>query len=159
MQNLGKTWAQALMKALNNQEDQQACLQFFQNLSNLMTKFPNFKQILLNPAITMNVKLSILQEFAPPNKTIQNAINLLIERKKLHLIESIAEHLAKIIQGESRRTLICTHTKSSSEVDLKGLETQVDESLIAGFKLITENHIIDASLSGRMRKLQKTLQA
>ncbi|MDX1921365.1 MAG: ATP synthase F1 subunit delta [Candidatus Caenarcaniphilales bacterium] len=133
------------------------------------------KHILKDPFVTSAFKIALLYRLVPElekNETLKKLVCLLADKKNLELILELAPEFEKILNLESNVTeieVVSPNTLSESqrstlqatlEKTVGGkvkLKTSLDESLIAGLVVKTEQYILDNSAKGRLNKMKRLL--
>ncbi len=107
------------------------------------------------------------------NKTLKTYVSFLSKEKALGKIKDIVKSFEKLEHKESSSAhgVLYLANKTSEyhigeikkqikeilKVENLFLEEKVDKDLIAGWKLKTENYLVDGSLSGRISKLRQAV--
>lgn len=132
--------------------------------------------ILSNPENPFEAKTGIIDSIfgGSIHKDVMNLIKLLIEKKRIGLLQGILEEYkaeAQKITSTLDVTAISAFPLLSDEIEgikqkMKqqykvseiNLITQIDESLLGGFKLIIGNEVIDKSVKGMMDTLSSEVK-
>ncbi len=148
-------------------ENDQEKLEFKKWLNEIGTLFANnseFSSILNNPFIEKEEKLEVVKKIFPEynSKTFENFLNILIETKRIRLIEGISEEYSKMLEEANNEMSIKIITsmeidkeqieeilnkyKKIYNVDKINYDLLIDESILGGFKVIVGNTIYDNSV-------------
>lgn len=128
------------------------------------------------PNIQAEDKLQLLKESfgSAVSELVYNTLGLLIKRGRQSLIESLYESYVKIAGAATGQAQAVVYTaKSLSDAELAGVATQfeqltgkkivaeqiVDPSLLGGVKVRIGDRLYDGSLSGKLERLQKSLNS
>jgi|GEM_PF-4550622 len=157
--------ARACYETLNQQS-----LETLEQISSLAQNTSPLKQILSDKSFSEELKLMSLQRIFPTlseDHNLKNLCNLLAQKKSLHLLLQLSEFIRKI-QDKKENTphLKITTAKAISKEQQQELrellsnnsndiEINIDESLIAGVKIQSDEYIIDASFQGYMQRMKQ----
>ena len=137
---------------------------------------PEFQQFLLSPRIKLSRKRAVLEEvgaklgFAQP---LANTFSLLLEKGRIGIVPMLSKEFSALEDFDAGRVRArCVVPHPLSELQLQQLRDklaqlsgakdvlislEIDPSLLAGFVVSVDGKIIDGSLKGRLRRLQRNL--
>lgn len=137
---------------------------------------PELKLVLDHPNIDADVKANLLRSIfeGQVSDAVLNLLLLLVERKRTGLIPAVCDEFVRIAGEALGRTEAVVYSPmplSEREADavkagfgaVTGKNIQVtnivDQSLLGGIKVRIGDTLYDGSLSGKLKRLEKTLQA
>jgi len=137
-------------------------------------KFPAFEQILHHPSITPEQKRdSIVKAFKGHiNDLSLRLVELMLDKRRFALLKSVEVQFRELLNKHKnilKADLMCAEPLTDKAVaDIKArltehlgkkldLAVQVDPSLIGGMVLRLGDQVLDGSLKGRLRELERTL--
>jgi len=169
-------YAEALLSLADSNAFVDIITEDVREILDLLGSTPDLKEYLANPMFTPKSKKELLE------KTICGQLNLyttkfllvLVERKRIHLLEAIAEKYLelvyklaeiKIVEVSSAVELSETQesdlrakiTKMSGAKQIK-LNTKLDTTLLGGLLIKIGSQEIDLSLKGQLRDVAALLQ-
>lgn len=129
---------------------------------------------LTNPRVKNDKKKQFLTEvFQGLSVDMMNTMKLLVERNRVELMPSIVDHFIQFIndaKGTSEATVYSVRALSNEEIQKLGgtfakrfgkkaikLENKVDPSIIGGIKLRMGNTIYDGSISGKLKRIERSI--
>ncbi|MDI7740885.1 F0F1 ATP synthase subunit delta [Lysinibacillus fusiformis] len=135
---------------------------------------PELISLLNTPKFSIERKKQIVAEvFANANPIVVNAIQLLIEKKRVNEIANLArsyKQLAAEAQGSADATVFSTRALTDQEKDeisssfgkLVGKEkltitNAIDPSIIGGVRVQIGNYIFDNTVASKLENLKRTL--
>lgn len=150
-------------------------LNIFLNLNQISEASADLKNILKDPFVTAAFKIALLYRLCPElekNEILKKLVCLLAEKKHLVLLLEIAPEFERILNIDSKITeieVVASNTLSESQLStLKStlekstgnkikLKSSIDQSLIAGLVIKTEQYVLDNSVKGRLSKMKRLL--
>lgn len=164
------TYAQALYDAANEAGNAARVFDETKELINILEKNQDFKAFLVSPAISAKDKKKVLDEMFEGHMAdeLLNFLCLLVDKRRITNLEGmmrsyekIYNHLDGIVDG------VIYSVKPLSDEQLEGfskevakligenikLHNKLDESLIAGVKILIDGKIIDASYRNELNKI------
>ncbi|MFZ3578582.1 F0F1 ATP synthase subunit delta [Virgibacillus sp. DJP39] len=134
----------------------------------------NLLPFLTNPRVENAKKKQFLTEvFKGISTDLLNTMKLLVERSRVELMPFVVDHfihMSNDAKGISDATVYSVH--ALSEDDLKklsktfakrfgkksiNLENKIDPSIIGGIKLRMGNSIYDGSISGKLKRIERSI--
>ncbi len=144
-------YAKSLLSLCENDKQIEKYLGNFNKLVSLKKKNILFANFLINPLITPNKRIKIIEEFAKLLKfdeTFTSFLKVMAQHNRLYLSESICKIFNDLIQNKSNKTNIDLITTSKLNEKIESQITKKFEK-ITGKKVII-NNIIDKNIIGGM---------
>lgn len=176
-QSMVEPYAEALMAIA---QDQNLITDFgndVQLISNTLKESPDLQRVLTAPLIPADAKKDLLNGVfkGKINPIIVNFLSLLVDRKRILLLESICSQFQTLLRNQNRIALaevIAAVAPSDRQLEtlkikvqeLTGaagveLEIKVNPDLIGGVIIKVGSQVIDASIRGQLRRLTSSLMA
>jgi F-type H+-transporting ATPase subunit delta len=173
---LSKRYARAYMEAgvtaLTAKDVSEAELRV-ERLKNIAAGLKPYNSTLNHPAVSAAVKIEILGRIIPERDAAWNFLCLLIQHGRFSLLEEIIKSCSALldkVRGIIRAEVSAPFTlpepliermkklisPDTSKVVLKQI---TDKETIGGFELRTGDMVLDATLRGRLRALEKEFEA
>ena len=166
-------YAKALMQLAQTKGSEEDVYKDLETVSRTFQEQPEFSLLFRHPAIPAPEKKRFISEFSENlDKLAGSLLFLLCERRKMQLLPLIVDEFNKLIRAKHNiisGTLISAEPMTDAEVSLiKGkliqklkkhveLLLETDSSLIGGCVLRLGDQVIDGSLKGRLKSIEKTL--
>lgn len=175
MNTLARPYAKAAFEFALQQDKLSDWSQMLTTLAQV-TRVETVEKLLHNPAMTTDQKAAVLLELCQEQLTEdgQNFIKALSDNRRLPLLPVIAE-LYEALKAEREKTVVARVTSAyelsseqqktladalSKRLDLEVvIETEIDESLIGGVIIRTDDIVIDGSVRGKLAKLAEALNS
>jgi len=142
----------------------------------LVAAHPLLKEVLQNPSLAAEVKLTILTKAvkAELSAELQRLLKLLAQREKLILLPEIAELYDELCVKALNECVVDVHVASALSAtvekqllarlqELTGqsvtLNVRIDESVLGGILLQVGDRQIDATVRGRLQSLRRAVAA
>ncbi|ANB57649.1 ATP synthase F1, delta subunit [Anoxybacillus sp. B7M1] len=171
---VAKRYALALFQIAN---EQQLLDQFEEEIRVIQQVFaaqPEFLSVLTHPKLSIDKKKALIKEvFATLSTPLQNTLQLLLDRHRIDIVESLADEfiaLANEARGAEEATVYSVRPLTEDEKQALSqvfaakvgkatlhIQNIIDPSLIGGVKLRIGNRIYDGSVSGKLERLQRQL--
>jgi len=137
----------------------------------LWAESPELRAALASPVLEVEAKKATLEKLFTDQVTpsFLNLLKLLADRQRIGVLDSVLERLLELYREQNGIALatvtsaealseeqlgrITTQLKAVAGTDQVEINTAVDPSLIGGFVLKVGSKVIDASLSGQVRRL------
>jgi F-type H+-transporting ATPase subunit delta len=150
-------------------------LEILLSIENISEHNTDFLAVLSNPTLRSDLKLSILNKLFPQIselKDLDKLIQLMIKKKKAHLIPALGNLLKRVMLEKDNIDevqIISSHELSAAQIDnLKvflgqflnkqiQIKSKIDKSLIGGLIIQTENYIFDNSLKSRLNSMKEKI--
>ncbi|MEM6611141.1 MAG: ATP synthase F1 subunit delta [Cyanobacteria bacterium P01_C01_bin.72] len=171
---ISEPYAQALMSLAQQESLTEQFGETFRALESLLAESQEFKDFVLNPVIQNEDKKSVLKQvMGDANPYLVNFMMLLVDKRRIIFLESIAEQYLNLLR-KLNQTVLAEVTSAQALTDeqkgnivqkVKGiveardveLKTKVDSSLIGGVIIKVGSKVIDASLRGQLRRIGVSL--
>lgn len=169
---VAKTYVQAL---LNSSKDNKESIMFEKGLKDIATLFADnqeFKNLLLNPCISDEEKLTTIKEVFSEyfsNGTFANFITELLNKKRINIIEDISDEYSKINSALNKEVTIKIVVASAiSEKEIEDIvnkykeiynantvnyTVEIDKEVIGGIKVIVGNKTYDSTLQTQLSQI------
>lgn len=175
IQIIAKRYADALFSEIKEKNESPKIWEELSNVVDISKKSKEFANVIKNPTFTDEEKkivFSSLNSSGKISKSLYNFILLLIDKKRLFLLEEIDNHIKKMILDENGVVEVeatfafAPDSKAKSELEKKLtqiigkkilLKEVVDTSLIGGVKVRTGSILYDATIKGHLEKLKTSL--
>lgn len=171
-----KRYARALYEASKEKNSVNVVLSDLKTVVTLLAGEKDLEVLLNSPNIDTSAKTSLLKQiFAGSLSDLSlNTLVLLVERKRSELIPVVYEQFVKVANealGRAEATVYSAKPLSDEEesavaarfTNLTGKNIQVtnivDSSLLGGIKVRIGDKLYDGSLSGKLERMEKALQA
>jgi F-type H+-transporting ATPase subunit delta len=171
-----KRYAKALYEASKEQGKVDEAIAEMQAAASVLENNPDMALVLTHPNIDASAKTDLIRGVfeGKLSDIVLNILVLLVERKRTELIPAVSEQFVRIADESlgraeavvySPKTLSPQETSSIAErfTSLTGktihVSNIVDESLLGGIKVRIGDKLYDGSLSGKLKRLEKALQA
>ncbi len=167
-------YARALYELFHGDKVQlQEAISVFNSIKQAIQVEPQIGTLLREPSLSREIKLNLLFKLSPElqtNELLNKTVHLLAEKKKLHFLSHIGPRIEEILNEENNISKIMLTTakelnqdqieniKSSLQRSLGQeikLNVSVDEDLISGVVIQTNEYLIDNSLRGRLNKIKQ----
>ena len=171
LNSIATPYAEALLQVAESRKETDAVAEQAKSLLAVLNSSPELKAALASPVLEPEAKKAALAKLFDDQVTpsVQNLLKLLADRQRLPMMEAVLMRflelyrelrnitLAKVTsaaalseeqQAELNRKVQAIAGSKSVEFDLV-----VDPSLIGGFIVSMGSQVIDASLSGQVRRL------
>ena len=171
LNSIATPYAEALLQVAESRKETDAVAEQAKSLLAVLSSCPELKAALASPVLEPEAKKAALAKLFDDQVTpsVQNLLKLLADRQRLPMMEAVLMRflelyrelrnitLAKVTsatalseeqQAELNRKVQAIAGSKSVEFDLV-----VDPSLIGGFIVSMGSQVIDASLSGQVRRL------
>lgn len=167
-----RRYAEAAFDVAREDGDLDRWVSELRNMSDMIQR-PNVRSYFDNPDVSTDEKLATLSQFFPEaTPHVLNLLRVLTSRHRVHLMPPIAaefEQLVRSARGILEATVTVARPVTDAEREeirqrLSGatgkqveIETQVDPSIIGGVIVHIGDHLVDASIAGRLQRLRQNL--
>lgn len=145
-----------------------------ESLASAYNDNPEFKSFLENPSIQKDLKIATIKKIFSNNlnQNLLSMVMLLLERRRINLLSVLKDSYKEIYNNRNNiQDAELTTAKEINNEELNSikdrleqlfnksinLSTNVDDSLIAGFKVKTKNKVIDSSLSKKLKNFKNLM--
>lgn len=171
---LAKRYARALLKSAEEHGALEETKQEWEAMLEVFHAHPEIAQIFRYPSISRERKQSfIASTFGSWSERSRSMISVLLDRKRLHLIDEVAVEVIALINDRLGIANAVVYTvkpltdeekqavsrKFAQRVGKRELyiENRVDPSLIGGMKVHIGHTIFDGSIQGQLDRLQREI--
>jgi F-type H+-transporting ATPase subunit delta len=173
--SVAKRYARALFDAAVEQKAVEAVLQDLKTAVTSIANEPAFQDLLLHPNVDTSVKEELLQKVfgGKVHELVMGVLILIVKRDRSDMLTFLLSEYTKIANEHSGKTtaivyspLPLTEQEAQSVANTFGtvtgkkveIENVLEPTLIGGIQVRIGDRIYDGSLSGKLSRLQKTLQ-
>jgi len=168
--------AERYARALLNIGEKENRVKEFRDTLSFISKIFNRKMVrefLFNPVITVGEKKEILNLLPEGiSVVIRNLLEFMIEKRRSACIPTLYDVYSSLIDKSkgvkhayvrsatplsSRDRMLLTNLIERKSGGKVKLHTRVDKSILAGFKVRVEDHILDATLNGELSRISKVV--
>ena len=164
-------YAEAFLQVADAAAETDVVIGQARSLLDLWSSSEELREVLGSPVLEVDFKKALIVKlFAEQvSPTFLNLMKLLADRKCIGILGPVLERLLEIYReqnnialatitsatplSDSQQALVSERVKSVAGTDKVEINVQVDPSLIGGFVLNVGSKVIDASLSGQVRRL------
>ncbi len=172
---IAQPYAEALMSVAESKNQIEEFGEDVRSLLNLLQNSSELQGFIGNPFIEADQKKAVINEIVgeSTNSNLRNFLMLLVDRRRILLLEPICEHYITLLRQKNQTVL----AEISSAVPLSQeqeqairekviamtnahqveLETKIDPDLIGGVIIKVGSQVIDASLRTQLRRLSLRL--
>ncbi|MFA6209963.1 MAG: ATP synthase F1 subunit delta [Candidatus Obscuribacterales bacterium] len=176
LQGIASSYAEAVLDLSTQNAQEENVLNELKLINTVFASDKDMSVIINHPAIRANQKKEILRTVfsGKVSELTDNLINLLADKRRLDLLPFIETGFRELLNKRKNivsATLTCSEPMADSNVaNIKAqltehlgkrleLDVKVDSSLIGGVVLRLGDQVIDGSLNGRLKALEKALMA
>lgn len=176
LQGIASSYAEAVLDLSTQNAQEENVLNELKLINTVFASDKDMSVIINHPAIRANQKKEILRTVfsGKVSPLTDNLINLLADKRRLDLLPFIETGFRELLNKRKNivsATLTCSEPMADSNVaNIKAqltehlgkrleLDVKVDSSLIGGVVLRLGDQVIDGSLNGRLKALEKALMA
>ena len=171
LNNITTPYAEAFLQVTESRNEVDQIVDQSKSLLELWDQSPEFSDAMSSPVLEIESKKKVLEKiFAKEvSPSLMNLLKLLADRQRIGYLNSVLERLLELYR-EQRNIALATVTSATSltedqqekilktvqsvaGTDNLELDLKVDPNLIGGFIINVGSKVIDASLSGQVRRL------
>jgi len=171
LNNITTPYAEAFLQVAESRKEVDQIVDQSKSLLELWSQSPEFSDAMSSPILEIESKKKVLEKiFAKEvSPSLMNLLKLLADRQRIGYLNSVLERLLELYR-EQRNIALATVTSATSltedqqekilktvqsvaGTDNLELDLKVDPNLIGGFIINVGSKVIDASLSGQVRRL------
>lgn len=170
-------YAQALMSVARSNKLTEQVGEDVRSLLNLLQNSEDLRDFIANPFVKIEDKKAVLGKVVGENFNpfIRNFLMLLVDRRRILLIEEICQQyltllrelnqtvLAEVISAveltEAQQQAVREKVIAMTNAVKVELDTKLDPDLIGGVIIKVGSQIVDASLRGQLRRLSLSLNS
>ncbi len=164
-------YAEAFLQVAESRNEVDEVVEQSKSLLELWNQSSEFSEAMSSPVLEVESKKAVLEKIFSKEVTpsFLNLLKLLADRKRIGLLNSVLERLLELYReqrnialatvisatalDENQQSEILKTVKSLAGTDNLELNLKVDPNLIGGFVVNVGSKVIDASLSGQVRRL------
>jgi len=164
-------WAEAFLQLSEASGDTATVVDQARSLLAIWKESPELREAMASPVLEVEAKkaaiVSLFGEKISP--TFLNLLKLLADRQRIGVLDAVLERLLELYReqngialatvtsaealSEEQLNRITSQLRSVAGTDQVEVNTALDPTLIGGFVLKVGSKVIDASLSGQVRRL------
>jgi len=171
LNNITTPYAEAFLQVAESTNEVDQIIDQSKSILELWDQSPEFSDAMSSPILEIESKKKVLEKiFAKEvSPSFMNLLKLLADRQRIGYLDSVLERLLELYR-EQRNIALATVTSATSltegqqekilktvqsiaGTDNLELDLKVDPNLIGGFVINVGSKVIDASLSGQVRRL------
>jgi len=175
LNNITTPYAEAFLQVAESLDEVDQIVDQSKSLLELWDQSPDFSDAMSSPILEIDSKKAVLEKLFSKevSPSFMNLLKLLADRQRIGYLNSVLERLLELYR-EQRNIALATVTSATSlnedqqdqilktvqslaGTDNLELDLKVDPSLIGGFVINVGSKVIDASLSGQVRRLGLSL--
>jgi len=175
MKSVAITYAHSLFALAEEENKEQGIFEELTELSHIFRENPEYAVLLDSPTVNVKERCSLIDSaFSQCSEYVKNFLKILCEKKYIHIfpecvkeyekqynkklgIEKVTVITAVPLSDELREKLIKKLEKDTGKKI--ALELRVDESILGGIILRTENSQTDASVRARLDGIRAELSS
>ena len=164
-------YAEAFLQVAESRNEVDQIVEQSKSLLEIWSQSSDFSDAMASPVIEVETKKAILEKIFSKkiSPSFLNLLKLLADRKRIGYLDAVLDRLLELYR-EQRNIALATITSATSlnedqqeqilktvqsvaGTDNLELDLKVDPNLIGGFVVNVGSKVIDASLSGQVRRL------
>ena len=164
-------YAEAFLQVAESRDEVDEIVSQSKSVLEIWSKSSDFSDAMSSPVLEVETKKAVLEKIFSKEVTpsFLNLLKLLADRQRIGFLDSVLERLLELYR-EQRNIALATVTSATSlnedqqleilktvqsvaGTDNLELDLKVDPDLIGGFIINVGSKVIDASLSGQVRRL------
>ena len=170
MKSLALTYAHSLFSLAEDEGITEKIYEELISIADIFSENPDYEVLLDSPTVPVEKRFELIDEaFAPYMEYVVNLIKILCEKRRIHIFRDCAKEYDKLYYEKLgiKRVTAITATPLSDELRnklIKKLEQEysgkieltekVDQSILGGIVLRTDNSQTDASLRTKLEQLR-----
>merc|ERR1712050_7616 len=173
---VGDNYAKALLDSSQSNNSLEAVRSDFDLLNGVIKTNPNFCDLMTNPTLSLEKKLSFLNDVSNSanfNENTLKSLTVLVKNGRGDCIPEVLEAFETSYSLETKTQIAVVKSAFALEEELKykiaskiqeltkskavKIKSHIDETLIGGFTVEYGSNLIDLSLSGAIDRLRREL--
>ena len=164
-------YAEAFLQVAESRNEVDEIVSQSKSILEVWSQSLDFRDAMSSPVLEIETKKSILEKIFANEVTpsFLNLLKLLADRQRIGILNSVLERLLELYREQRNIALATVTSATALNDDQQGeimktvqsvagtdnleLELKVDPDLIGGFVINVGSKVIDASLSGQVRRL------
>jgi F-type H+-transporting ATPase subunit delta len=173
---IGKRFAEALSNSIKDEKKVRKALENLDSFDHAFSTDTQLSHFFLNPSIPPENKRALAKEMCDRfsvEPEVRKMMEMLVDRKKMSFLKNIREYFQDVVDKRSNQARVnVTSAYPLSDKHIKKLrtslseflqkdvliETDVDESLIAGIKLRAGSIVADSSIKNSLALLKNAIE-
>ena len=165
------TYAEAFLQVAESRKEVEEIVSQSKSILEIWSQSLDFRDPMSSPVLEVETKKEILEKIFANEVTpsFLNLLKLLADRQRIGILNSVLERLLELYReqrnialatvtsatalNDDQQTEIMKTVQSIAGTDNLELDLKVDPDLIGGFIINVGSKVIDASLSGQVRRL------
>jgi F-type H+-transporting ATPase subunit delta len=164
-------YAEAFLQVVSADGSADAVIQEVRNVLALWHESADLREAMASPVLEVSAKKAALVELfqGQVSPAFLNLLKLLADRQRIGFLDAVLERVLELYREQNQIALatvtsaaalsdeqkqrLTEKVKAVAGTDKVEIDTAIDPSLIGGFVLKVGSQVIDASLSGQVRRL------
>ena len=164
-------YAEAFLQVVDANGSADAVVQEARTLLALWHESPELREAMASPVLEVSAKKAALTKLfeGQVSHSLLNLLKLLADRQRIGYLDAVLERVLDLYReqndialatvtsaaalSDEQKQSLTEKVKAVAGTDKVEIDTQIDPSLIGGFVLKVGSRVIDASLSGQVRRL------
>jgi F-type H+-transporting ATPase subunit delta len=164
-------YAEAFLQVVGADGSADAVVQDARTLLALWHESPELREAMASPVLEVSAKKAALTKLfeGQVSPALLNLLKLLADRQRIGYLDAVLERVLDLYReqndialatvtsaaalSDEQKQSLTEKVKAVAGTDKVEIDTQIDPSLIGGFVLKVGSRVIDASLSGQVRRL------
>jgi len=164
-------YAEAFLQVAGSRNEVDEIISQSKAILELWSQSPQFRDAMASPVLEVEAKKAVLDKLFASEVTpsFLNLLKLLADRQRIGYLDAVLERLLELYReqrnialatvtsasalNEAQQTELLKKVQSVAGTDNLELNLKVDPDLIGGFVVKVGSKVIDASLSGQVRRL------
>ncbi|MCP9849139.1 ATP synthase F1 subunit delta [Cyanobium sp. Morenito 9A2] len=171
LNTLTTPYAEAFLQVADQRGETEEVVTQAKELLNLWRETPSLREALASPVIEVEAKKDVLVKLFADQITpsFLNLLKLLTDRSRIGILDAVLERLLDLYReqrhialatvtsatplSDEQQVLLSKRVQAVAGTDKVEIKLLVDPALIGGFIVRLGSQVIDASLSGQVRRL------
>ncbi|SBO44539.1 ATP synthase F1 subunit delta [Cyanobium sp. NIES-981] len=171
LNTIATPYAEALLQVSESRQDTDLVAEQVRGLLQVWSSSPELRAAMTSPVLEPEVKKSALAALfdAQLTASLQNLLKLLADRQRIAMLDAVLLRFLELYRelrqitlarvtaatplSDQQQSLLNEKVKAIAGTDSVEFEIQIDPALIGGFIVSMGSQVIDASLSGQVRRL------
>ena len=171
LNNITTPYAEAFLQVASSRKEVDQVVDQAKDLLTLWNDCPEFSEAMASPVLEVDSKKAALEKLFASQLTpsFLNLLKLLADRQRIGLLDAVLERMLELYReqrnialatvtsacplDEDQQVALLKEVQAVAGTDNLELNLKVDPDLIGGFVVSVGSKVIDASLSGQVRRL------
>ncbi|SHG69129.1 F0F1 ATP synthase subunit delta [Ornithinibacillus halophilus] len=172
---VAKRYADALFQLGNEKDTLDQLVEEFRVVNQVFKENKDLNTFLMHPRVNNAKKKQFVEEvFQGMSNDVVNTMKLLVERQRTDIATSVIDHFIQLVNdAKGIAQAVVYSVRELSDTERKELETTfakrfnknaieienvVDPSILGGIKIRMGNTILDGTISGKLRRIERNLK-